>query len=195
MRPVFTIIFGIFLSIISIVLFIHDVEYIFTGNTINLNEVLENGEEIPNGKYVTYTCYAPLGNYAETQEYLNGFIPLPFKTQEFAVLTENDMIISAEIGNKNKIQEMEKLTDDFLTSDDDFYGSMELTGYLGSNNSEMVGYLQEYFEDVDFEAKGISVSWYSIDTTKTRLSVAGLCVGMFLIGGVVIIAGIGKKRM
>ena len=95
---------------------------------------------------------------------------------------------------KNKIQEMEQLTDDFYASDD-FYGSMELTGYLGSNNSEMMGYLQEYFEDVDLEAEGISVSWYAIDTTKTRLSSAGLCIGMFLIGGVVIIAGIRKKRM
>ncbi|MBR1528976.1 MAG: hypothetical protein IJ642_06710 [Oscillospiraceae bacterium] len=194
MRPVFTIILGLLLSIAAAALFIHDAEYIFTGNTIDLNEVLENGEEIPNGKYVTYTCYVPLGNYAETQEYLNGFIPLPFKTQEFAVLTENNMIISAEIGNKNKIQEMEQLTDDFYASDD-FYGSMELTGYLGSNNSEMMGYLQEYFEDVDLEAEGISVSWYAIDTTKTRLSSAGLCIGMFLIGGVVIIAGIRKKRM
>ena len=194
MRPVFTIILGLLLSIAAAALFIHDAEYIFTGNTIDLNEVLENGEEIPNGIYVTYTCYVPLGNYAETQEYLNGFIPLPFKTQEFAVLTENNMIISAEIGNKNKIQEMEQLTDDFYASDD-FYGSMELTGYLGSNNSEMMGYLQEYFEDVDLEAEGISVSWYAIDTTKTRLSSAGLCIGMFLIGGVVIIAGIRKKRM
>ena len=194
MRPVFTIILGLLLSIAAAALFIHDAEYIFTGNTIDLNEVLENGEEIPNGKYVTYTGYVPLGNYAETQEYLNGFIPLPFKTQEFAVLTENNMIISAEIGNKNKIQEMEQLTDDFYASDD-FYGSMELTGYLGSNNSEMMGYLQEYFEDVDLEAEGISVSWYAIDTTKTRLSSAGLCIGMFLIGGVVIIAGIRKKRM
>ncbi len=194
MRPVFTIIFGLFLSIMGIVLLVHDAGYIFAGNTVDLNEVFENNEQIPEHQYVTYTCWVSLGNYAETNEYY-GFIPTG-KTQQFAVLTENDMIISAEISRKDTIMAMNLLTDATYSEDEDVQPvPVTLTGNLEFNDSEMNGYLSEYFEGVDFDEEGITLTGYSINTTRTRLLQGGLCLGMFLLGGIVIIVGIRKKRM
>ena len=192
MRPIFTIIFGLFLSIMGIVLLVHDAGYIFAGNTVDLNEVFENNEQIPEHQYVTYTCWTSLGNYAETNEYY-GVIPTG-KTQQFAMLTENDMIISAEISRKDTIIAMNLLTDAVYSDDDEVQlVPVTLTGNLEFNDTEMNGYLSEYFDGVDLEEEGVTLTGYSINTTQTRLLQGGLCLGMFALGIFVIIIGIRKK--
>ena len=193
MRPFFTILLGLFFCIVVTVLFVHDAEYIFTGNTVNLNQVLENNEELPRDKFVTYTCYCSLGNYAESQEYLDGLIPLPFKSQEYALLIENGYIISAEISKKAKIQELDQLTDDFFNNEDNAeVVPVEITGCLQTVSSDMHNLLIEYFEDTGIEEE--KLTYYVIDATETRASRAGLCLFGFLIGGFVIFMGIEKKR-
>ncbi|MBR1554946.1 MAG: hypothetical protein IJ644_06075 [Oscillospiraceae bacterium] len=193
MRPVFTIILGLFLSIMGGILLVHDAEYIFTGNTVNLNEIFENNQELPRDSYVDYTCYCSLGNYAETQQYLNGLIPLPFKSQEYALLTENEIIISAEISKKEKIQEMEQLTDAFFSDDENTsLVPVELVGCLQTVSPDMHNFLIEYFEGTEI-AEDV-ITYYVIDTTKTRASQCGLCLGAILLGIFVVFMGIQRKR-
>ncbi|MCH5193162.1 MAG: hypothetical protein J1F11_04305 [Oscillospiraceae bacterium] len=193
-RCVIMIILGLFLSGLSIVMFVHDAEYIFTGNTVNLNEILQNNEELPRDKYVTFTCEFPIDNYAETQQYLNGFIPLPFKTQQYAMLGDNGMIFSAEVGKKAKIAEMDQAIETFY---DDGTVSVTLTGNLQINSPEMDSYLQECAEYIfgdDLETYGFFLTSYVIDTTKTRSSQALLYIFLLLIGVVCIGTGIRSLR-
>ena len=46
---------GIVFVIIGVALTIHFASYIFLGKTVDLNEVLKNGEELPIDKFVSYT--------------------------------------------------------------------------------------------------------------------------------------------
>lgn len=195
-RCVIMIILGLFLSGLSIVMFVHDAEYIFTGNTVNLNEILQNNEELPRDKYVTFTCEFPIDNYAETQQYLNGFIPLPFKTQQYAMLGDNGMIFSAEIGKKAKIAEMDQAIETFY---DDGDVSVTLTGNLQINSPEMDSYLKECVEYLfgdasNLESYGFFLTSYVIDTTKTRSSQALLYIFLLLIGAACIVISIRSLR-
>lgn len=189
-KCVIMIILGVFLSGLSIVMFVHDAEYIFTGNTVNLNEILINNEELPRDKYVTFTCEFPIDNYAETQQYINGIIPLPFKTQQYAMLGDNGMIFSAEVGKKDKIAEMDQALETFYNDGD---VSVTLTGNLKINSSEMDSYLEEcvdYIFDGDVESYGFFLTSYVIDTTQTRLSQALMYTLLLIVGGVLIVISI-----
>ena len=195
-RCVIMIILGLFLSGLSIVLFVHDAEYIFTGKTVDLNEILKNNEELPRDKFVTFTCEFPIDNYAETQQYINGIIPLPFKTQQYAMLGENGMIFSAEIGKKAKIAEMDQALEEFY---DDGTVSVTLTGNLQINSPQMDSFLNECVEYIfgnagDLDSYGFYVTSYVIDTTKTRLSQALLYIFLLAIGAVLIVVSIRALR-
>lgn len=182
-RAVITILLGIFLAGLAAVLFVHDSNYIFTGKTLDLNDILENNGEIPRDKYVTYTCYLPIDNYAETTQTLNGIIPLPFlKTQQYSMLCENGKVISAKVGSKKKIQEMEQALDDFYDTDNAV--AVTLTGCIHTISPEMHGYLEEscnyVFEGLD--TTGIDYTYFVIDTTQTRLSQTLMYTFLFFIG-------------
>ena len=193
MRPIFSIILGLLFCVAALVLFIHDAEYIFTGNTVDLNQVFLEDEELPRDKFVTYTCHCSLGNYAESQEYLDGLIPLPGKTQEYALLIENGYIISAEISKEVKIQELDQLTDAFLNNEDSTeLVPVKITGCLQTVSSDMHNLLIEYFEDTGIEEE--KLTYYVIDTTKTRASQVGLYLALFALGGFLIFMTIKKKR-
>ena len=195
-RCVIMILLGIFLSGLSIVLFVHDAEYIFTGNTVNLNEILKNNEELPRDKFVTFTCEFPIDNYAETQQYLNGIIPLPFKTQQYAMLGDNGMIFSAEVGKKAKIAEMDQAIEAFY---DDGAVSVTLTGNLQINSPKMDSFLNECVEYIfgdadDLKSYGFYITSYVIDTTKTRLSQALLYTFLLAIGVLIIVMSIRPSK-
>lgn len=184
-RSAIMIFLGALFAFIAVVLFVHDAEYIFTGNTVNLNEILETGAELPRDQYVTFTCRMPVGNYAETQEYLSGIIPTPSKTQQYALLDDTGLILSAEINHKSKIEELNQAVESF------YHGtsvSVTVTGCLVINSSEMDAYLEDYINyllDGDMESSGIILTSYLIDTTKTRLKIIiyytiGFALGVFL---------------
>ncbi len=190
---IISLLLGIFLSGLAVVILVHDAEYIFTGKTVNLNEVIENGGEMPRDKYVTYTCNYPLGNYAETKQTISGVIPLPFKTQQYALLCENGIIMSAEVSKKAKIEELNEAIDDMYNGE---AASVTLTGCLITNNPEMNGYLSEFLTAVgiDTESSDIQQTYYLIDTTKTRLSLILAYTFLLVIGLFVIIVDIKKYR-
>lgn len=176
-----------------VALLVHDAEYIFTGETVNLNEVLESGEEMPRDKYVTYTCSYPLGNYAETKQTISGVIPLPFKSQQYSLLCENGIIISAEVSKKAKIEELDEAIDKAYDGET---VSVTLTGCLITNNPEMNGYLSEFLAAVgiDMENSELQQTYYLIDTTKTRLSLIMTYTLLFVLGLFIIIVDIKKYR-
>ena len=162
------------------------------GHTVDLNEILINGEELPRDQYVTYQCSVPFGNYAETRSYAGGVIPLPGKTQQFAFLGENDMILSAEIGRKSKIQEMTELTDDYYHGEG--FESVTLVGCFEINSPDMDRYLANYFSDIDLEEEGIYLTSYVINATKTRLKQAILYLLLLALGAVVLWESVKKFR-
>lgn len=188
------VILGIFIVGIALALFIHDAEYIFTGKTVDLNEILASGEELPRDKFVTYTCRVPIGNYAETQEYISGIIPLPFKTQQYAMIGENGMIFSAAVGKEAKIEEMDNAIDAFY---DDETVSVTLTGNLQINSSKMDTFLEEFVRyeiGSDLESSGLFLTSFVIDTTKTRLSQSMLYIFLFALGAFMTVVGIRTAR-
>ncbi len=175
------------------VILVHDAGYIFTGKTVNLNEILENGDELPRDKYVTYTCSYPLGNYAETKQTISGVIPLPYKTQQYALLCENGIIMSAEVSKKAKIEELDEAIDDVYCGET---VSVTLTGCLITNNPEMNGYLSEFLTAVgiDTENSDIQQTYYLIDTTKTRLQLFLMYTFLLALGLFLIVVDIRKYR-
>lgn len=189
LRRILIIIFGICISVLSIGMFAHNAEYILTGNTVDLNEILDNDKELPRGKYVTFICEFPIGNYAETQQYINGIIPLPFKTQQYAMLGNNGMIFSAEIGKKAKIKEMDQAIDTFYNGGT---VSVTLTGKFQINSPEMDSYLEECVDYIidDIEDSEIFLTSYVIDTTQTRLSQSLLYISGFITGMLIVITNI-----
>ena len=185
-KRITAILLGAFLSAAAIALFLHDAAYLLTGETDNLNEILESGGDPPRDKYVTYTCQISLGNYGETHMKY-GFIPLPGKTEQFAMLDASGLIISAEIGDRAKIAEMLALTENEI-------GETVLTGCFETNSGDMNRFLAEYFSGADLEQQGAFLTPYVINTTKTRVKQAALYVGVLALGVGVIALSFSKRK-
>ena len=164
--------------VLAVFMFVHDSAFIFTGKTVDLNELLENNEELPQDTYVTYTCTFPIGNYAETKQTINGIIPLPFKSQEYAIICENGMIISSEISKKSKIKEMDKAVEKVYNGED---VTVELKGCLQTISPDMRNYLEEAF-GAEIADEGYELTNFAIDTTMTRLKITLLYIFLFLVG-------------
>lgn len=187
-------ILGIFLTVCAVVLFVHDAAYIFTGNTVDLNEILETGGELPRDKFVTYTCTMPLGNYAESREYLGGIIPLPISSQQYAMLDTSGMVFSAEISKKAKINEMDEAAEAFF---DDKTVTVTIEGSFEIHSREMDEYLQEYtgyfMTDEEMEKQGIYLTSYVVNTTKTRVSLVLLYLATAALGIAILVVSIRKR--
>ena len=185
-KRITAVILGAFLSALAIALFLHDAEYLLTGKTVNLNEILDNGDDPPRDKYVTYACQISLGNYGETRMKY-GFIPLPGKTEQFAMLDASGLIISAEIGDRAKIAEMLSLTESGE-------GEVTLTGCFQTNSGDMSRFLSEYLSGVDWEGRSVFMTPYVIDTTKTRVKQTALYIGVLALGVGVIALSFSKPK-
>ncbi len=190
---IITLILGLFLSGCAVALFVHDAEFIFTGNTVNLNEVLENGGEIPRDRYVTYTCRYPLGNYAETKQTISGIIPLPFKSQHYSILCENGIVLSAEVSKKSKIKELNEAVEALCEGET---AEVTITGCLQTNDAEINTYHAEFLSasGVSMEEADIVQTYYSIDTTKTRPKIILTYIATFALGVLIIAADVRRYR-
>ena len=182
---------GVLIFLMGVFMIIRDYDYILTGNTVNLNDVLENDKAVPRSKYVTYTCNASLGNYAETQIYVKEIIPTPIKIQRYALLTDNNVVISAEIRGKSKLEEIDRLVEDTFSLEEDAEPEpVVLVGYFSSNSYEMDNLLDEYLSELgDLSEMGVTVTSYKIDTTKTRGGAAALDLFVLVVSvGMVVIS-------
>lgn len=182
------IILGIFLAGIGIILMVHDFTFIFFGRTVDIDSIVAQGEEIPRDKYVDYTADVCLGPYGETQEYLGGFIPLPIKTLQYAFLTADGRVISAEVGKKATQAELDQLYQDLMN--DRTGKPVKLRGAVVTNDSKMQGYLMEYLGSA---ADQMTVTYYVIKTTQTRVSQAILYVLCIALGAGMAVIGFTKR--
>ena len=191
-RGVFLILLGVlFIGLAGFMLW-KDADYIFLGKTEDLNEILENDGVPPRDSFVTYSCGVCMGNYAETRQYLNGLIPLPGTTQEFAVLGENGMIFSVEAGKKALVSELTRLAE--AEYEEGLASPVSLTGSVKTIDSEMRGFLEESFDPEELEDYGLSLSYYVIDTTETRLTQGAMYGFLLLMGAALIVIAIRRVR-
>lgn len=194
-KCILTALLGVVMIVLSIVMYVREASYIFMGETLDLNEIIADGGEMPRGEFVTFTVEYPLGNYAETREMIAGFIPMPFgTTQQYAILCEDGRIISAEISRKSKIAELEQAVEDFYN---DKSVAVTIVGCVAANDSEMNGYLAEftdYLFEGDTESAGVTPTYFVIDTTQTRVSQFFLYFFFLLLGGAVTAGGILRLR-
>lgn len=186
---------GVVMIVLSVVMYTREASYIFMGETLDLNEIINEGGEIPRGEFVTFTVEYPLGNYAETREMIADFIPIPFaKTQQYAIFCEDCRIISAEVSKKSKIAELEQAVEDFYN---DKTAAVTIVGYVAVNNREMNGYLTELTDFLfkgDPASVGVTPTDFVIDTTQTRVSQFFLYFFSLLLGGALTAIGIFRLR-
>ena len=173
-------IFGLFLGVLfiglSLFMLISNASYYFMGKTVDLNEVLKNGEELPQDKFVSYTCEYPIGNYAEEKTYIGGFIPSPFKSQLYAVIDEYNgqgLIFSAKVNKKDKIKE-------FNSAVNEQTESVTVVGCFNTIVSyDATSYLEQTCGDIGGD---VVLTHFVIDSTKTRFSQLALCVFSLALG-------------
>ena len=154
---------GLFFTAIGIVMFAFDAGYILLGRTVDLNKVLAEGGELPRDKVVTYTCEVPIGNYAEMQTYLNGIIPLPAKSQLYAMYDKyggDGIIFSAKLRSKYKMAEFDSAVNNDTPK-------ITLEGRLMTIDNDAFGCLEQVCGDLSEE--NITLTYYVIDTTSSRI--------------------------
>ena len=184
------ILLGAVVAAVGCVMFCHDSYYIIKGETVDLNEILESGAELPRDTYVTYECKYPLVNYAESRDYYDGVIPMPWVYRQYALLTENNMIISAKIVSKDKTKELDRYIRDMDYESPDT--PVVLTGVLIINESEMDRYLVESCGDFA-ESGDVMLTSFVIDTTMTRASAAVLYLFVIAVGMIIIVFSVRKS--
>ena len=179
---------GIVFVLMGVFLAVHYASYIFLGKTVDLNEVLKNGEELPQGEFVSYTCEYPIGNYCELQTYINGIIPTPSKSQLYAMMDEYDgkgLIYSAKVNNKNKIKEFNRVVN----------GQTESVTVVGSLDTIVNYDASQYLKNSCSNIEGdVVLTEFVIDSTKTRFSQIALCIFAIALGVFCLVAFIKKKR-
>lgn len=186
--PLLCFLLGAVFTILSLVMIIHDASFIFLGRTVDLNEIMKNGGEPPRDKYVTYTCYMPLGGYAETTEYAAGIIPLPGKAESHAFIAENGMIMTIQTKNKQTKKDLAHAAEDFYFEDE--VTPVEVVGCFQINSPDVDRLLEQFAAQSGIDTEEIALSSYCIDTTKTRLKITVMYVFMLALGVICIIMGI-----
>ena len=177
---------GIFFVILSVVMMVHDADYMFLGKTVDLNEILKNGGEMPRDKYVTYTCEYPMGAYGTMQDYYGGIIPAGRKSYYYAIYDESGMVFSASANSG-------KVIDDIEAVGDEKKDSVVLVGSVKTIDSEMNGYLMDTFGEY-IDGEEVYSTYYLIDTTNTRLTLFLLYGFALLLGGASIAMFIAKRK-
>lgn len=186
------IILGVVFIVMALALFIHDASYIILGNTVDLNQILKDGGELPRDKYVTYTCSAPLGGYAETRSTISGIIPLPGTSESHAFLAENGTIMTIETSKKSLKSELAKQSDNLYAGVE--VKPVTVEGCLQVNSGDVDRLLESYFSGFEYEGDGVELTYFVIDTTKTRLKITLMYVAFMALGAFLLIFGIKQKR-
>ena len=198
-RPGFTILIGVVLLLAGIALTVHDREFLLTGNTVDLNEILQSGGEAPRDKYVTYAMTTPLGNYAESKT-TYAFIPMPFLTaQLYGFIGEDGNLMSIKVRDKKLIQELDAQLDAFYSDEEaQSAPAVTVTGCVNTIKPELRGYYEDYMWSMGMKEEDIQnhpISYICIDTTKTRAGQAIFYTLAIVLGIFMIVSGIkGLKK-
>ncbi|SEK34768.1 hypothetical protein [Ruminococcus albus] len=166
---------GLMIFVLAIWFLVQDSAYIFRGEIKDLNEIIANGEDIPESGYVTYKISMPLEAYGSER-----FTSEIKKTYSYAVLDESGMILTVKV----KDEDLKKQLDSFSRDGKD---TITVTGDIGSNNTDMEHFLKERYSDYAKE-NGLKLTNYRIDTTQTRGSrLVGIIFALIIgVSGVII---------
>ena len=166
-------------------------DYVFMGNTINLNQAVMEGKEPTKGDYATLNLRLVLGNYAETQHKINGFIPAGTE-QHYVVVLDDGTVMSVTLKDKSDIKQLEAMVDptwSLLTGETETWPgtSLTLTGQITNMDSK----IQAYYKEALSKA-GVTTDQFprilnlTLDATNSRFR-GFLVFGILLLFGVILL--------
>ena len=178
--------------------------------TQDLNEIIQNGEDLPEGEFVSLKVRFPLGQYAEESHKLTyggssssgdgGFTS--GMDYYYLVFLEDYTFLSVKVSNNEDIRALDNLYDELnamesIGSFDDLSNYVELSGKLEKmTDSELISYYKEGVSYLDVDENSEYVRLYELDTTAIptqNIIILVVCVAA-VIGAVYLIFRLQKKK-
>jgi len=178
--------------------------------TQDLNEIIQNGEDLPEGEFVSLKVRFPLGQYAEESHKLTyggssssgdgGFTS--GMDYYYLVFLEDYTFLSVKVSNNEEVKALDTLYDDLnamesINSFDDLSNYVELSGRLEKmTDSELIGYYKEAVSYLDVDENSEYVRMYELDTTAipTQNIVILVVCAAVLIGAIMLFFRLRKKK-
>lgn len=161
------------MGIAAFVLIVTDIDWLFGQKPRNINEyVMDDGVAPPKDEHISIDVDAVLGNYAETKHRINGFIPAG-TDQHYIIWLDDNGAISLTVKNKKMIDKLNEICDDtwdYIDGVSDFLpDGFTIEGQVSTLDPEVLGYYNEYLEEMGFTTSGYPIYTVTIDTTATKL--------------------------
>ena len=178
--------------------------------TQDLNAIIQNGEDLPEGEFVSLKVRFPLGQYAEESHKLTyggssssgdgGFTS--GMDYYYLVFLEDYTFLSVKVSNNEEINALDALYDDLnamesINSFDDLSNYVELSGRLEKmTDSELIGYYKEAVSYLDVDENSEYVRMYELDTTAipTQNIIILVVCAAAVIGAVYLFFRLQKKK-
>ena len=176
--------------------------------TQDLNAIIQNGEDLPEGEFVSLKVRFPLGQYAEESHkltYGSGSSDGGFTSgmdYYYLVFLEDYTFLSVKVSNNEDIRALDNLYDELnamesIGSFDDLSNYVELSGKLEKmTDSELISYYKEGVSYLDVDENSEYVRLYELDTTAIptqNIIILVVCVSA-VIGAVYLIFRLQKKK-
>ena len=146
---------------------------VLADNATDLYDLIDNNKELKE-QYVELYIDGVIGNYAETQHKINGFIPAGTE-QHYLIWLEDGTFISVTAKNKDLLSQLDAISNDTWNyieeKTDTLDKSIIVKGMLSPMNTEIQGYCNEWLDSL-----GISHSdmrYVTINTGVTLSFVLG----------------------
>lgn len=174
--------------------------------TQDLNAIIQNGEDLPEGEFVSLKVRFPLGQYAEqSHELTYGGSDSGFTSgmdYYYLIFLEDYTFLSVKVSNNEDIRALDNLYDELnamesIGSFDDLSNYVELSGKLEKmTDSELISYYKEGVSYLDVDENSEYVRLYELDTTAIptqNIIILVVCVAA-VIGAVYLIFRLQKKK-
>ena len=174
---------------------IHSHSTFFRGSdpdkTVNLNELIDQGAELPVGSFAKLDVRFPVGEFAYEKSTLNGITA--GTDHYYLVLLTDSTFMAVKVSNAGEIDQLEKQSD-ALNNDqplNQVSGSVPLSGKLERlTDSEIRGFYNDAMTNLGFAANDPSFRLLVLDTTAlnyTRVLIAvGVLAAVILIAVIVV---------
>ncbi len=175
-------IFGILVFAFIAFMFYSSYKDVLANNSTDLYELIDDDKEF-NEQYVSLYIDKVIGNYAETKHTFNG-IPIG-KDQHYLIMLDDGTFISVTVNNKKLISELEEIcnsTWNYIDNKTDRLDkSIVVKGIIGSMNTELQGYCNEWLVHLDVDQSNMRyVSINTYVTVSYVIFALGFC--LFFIG-------------
>lgn len=175
--------------------------FLSKGETVNMDELLQAGEDFPVGEFVHVDAAFILDCFASEESKLNGVTSQ--KDSCYFVILNSRYAVAVKAAAVDHIAVLEKGmqdTLDYLDEKIDTFDDVPLEGKLVKmTDSKLTGYFDEYadecgFNDADSKIKAVH---YMIDMTEVRADKFLLYVGLpaaVLVAAAIVIVVVKKKK-